>query len=620
MLEPIAGLLSRAGEPLQRALPGIPEWEAGGLPSTGPRHWAGPGVQLLGTMSTDPHHGSVCVGSARVDNRTELLRLLQLNQGEWGGESPSDSGHGDTALIHAAYRRWGPDCVKRIHGDWAFALWHPQERRLLLARDHFGMTSLYYYCDSRTLAFASDRRVLMDLGLAPIELDDLYVAQVLVSWAVYHGERTAHRRIRRLPPAHTLTVTASRVDVQQYWYLEHTPTLRLADRREYVEGFREVFDDAVRARLRTDGVGSVASTLSGGLDSGSVTATAAGMLQPSGQRVAAFTSVPIADTTPFVGASFGDELPFAEATARGFSNIDLHEVPATDVTPIEAIRQTLSFQQELGHAAGNMFWMISLNRAVAASGCSVLLIGQCGNAGISWTGSTFSQPLGYQLRTLGVSSWIRQRVKRKLPSSAIGQLRRIRRRPTSFEHTALNPDLAARLGLADLMWASPDQLPPRSALDERSWLQPGRSFVGALHAHAGRAAGLDIRDPTADARVLAYTWSVPDWVFLDPATGVDRLLIREAMVGRLPDEVRLNRRMGRQAGDLVVRLRTCPDEVETALAQIEKGPGAGYVDCARLRDAWHVIQTEDSARAFRWSVTILTRGIMGGLFVNDHLS
>ena len=168
------------------------------------------------------------------------------------------------------------------------------------------------------------------------------------------------------------------------------------------------------------------------------------------------------------------------------------------------------------------------------------------------------------------------------------------------------------------MRSDPDRLPARSPLDERSWLQPGRSFGGELHAHLGRAAGLDIRDPSADARLLAYTWSVPDDVFIDPANGVDRWLVRAAMVGRLPEEVRLNTRRGRQAGDLVVRLRACADEVEGALAEIEKGPGADYVDCASLRNVWQVIQVEDSPRAFQWSVSILTRGIMGGLFVNDY--
>ena len=520
VLEPMTGLISRANEPLVRALPGAPGWEPGGPPSIGPRHWAGPGAHLLGTISADPRHGSVCVGSARVDNRTELLRELGLDHGAWGGEEPADAGHGDVALIHAAYRQWGQECVKRIYGDWAFALWHPEQRRLFLARDHFGLTSLLYYCDSRTLAFASDRRALMDLRLAPVEVDDLYVAQVLVSWPAYHGERTAHRTIRRLPPAHTLTVTARQADVQQYWFLEQTPTLRLRDRREYAEGLLEVFDEAVRGRVRSDAAGGGGSTLSGGLDSSAVTATAAGILEARGRRLAAFTSVPVSDTAPFVGVRFGDEGPFAEATAARFGNVDLHRVPATDLTPVEAIRQMLAIQGELGHAAGNAFWILSLNRTAAAMGCSVLLLGQNGNAGLSWRGSTFSQPMSYQLHELGLRPWARARLIRSLPPSAVLARRRLRRPVDPFQHSAVNPDLARRLGLAELMRADPDRLPARSSLDERAWLQPGRSFGGELHAHLGRAAGLDIRDPSADARVLAYTWSVPDEVFIDPATGV----------------------------------------------------------------------------------------------------
>lgn len=126
-----------------------------------------------------------------------------------------------------------------------------------------------------------------------------------------------------------------------------------------------------------------------------------------------------------------------------------------------------------------------------------------------------------------------------------------------------------------------------------------------------------MRDPTADARVLAFTFSIPDHVFIDPRSGTDRWLIREAMKGRLPDEVRLNRDRGRQAGDLVPRLRACAGEVETALDELARGPAAEYVDVVYMRQAWQTIRTEDTSEAFIKSFTILCRGIMAGLFVND---
>jgi asparagine synthase (glutamine-hydrolysing) len=104
---------------------------------------------------------------------------------------------------------------------------------------------------------------------------------------------------------------------------------------------------------------------------------------------------------------------------------------------------------------------------------------------------------------------------------------------------------------------------------------------------------------------------------MDPETGLDRWLIREAMKDRLPDEVRLNRRRGRQAGDLVPRLRACAAEVELALQQIAEGPAAEYVDAAYMRTVWKMIQTDDTSAAYQKSVTVLTRGVMAGLFVNQ---
>jgi asparagine synthase (glutamine-hydrolysing) len=132
----------------------------------------------------------------------------------------------------------------------------------------------------------------------------------------------------------------------------------------------------------------------------------------------------------------------------------------------------------------------------------------------------------------------------------------------------------------------------------------------------GAAAGLEIRDPTADARVLSFCCSVPDTVFMDPQTGLDRWLIREAMKRRLPDSVRLNRRRGRQAADLVPRLRQSAAEVESALAEVESGPAAEYVSVPAMRAAWHRVRTEDTPEAFQLAVTVLTRGIMAGFFVN----
>ncbi len=574
-------------------------------------------VELAGVTSVDQASGTVCLGSARVDNRAELLRALGLRVAEWGATTPARLNHDDTHLLHAAYLKWGPACVDRIYGDWSFALWTPQERRLFLARDHFGLTSLYYYLDDDTFAFATDQRTLLNLGLAPAELDELYLAQLLVSWPAYQGHRTVRTRLNRLPPAHTLTVDPEASRLHQYWHLENVQPLLLKDRREYVDGFLEVFDEAVRARLRRDEGGAIATTLSGGLDSSSITVTAAEMLD--GDRVDSYTSVPIADTTPFVGVNFGDEWPDAQATAEYSGKVDLHAITAESVTPITGLREMLAAHLEPGHAAANADWLNALMAEATAAGSSVLLVGQFGNAGMSWAGSVFSQPLPTQLRNLGTRAWLRENARRRLPPRLVREFRVRRTGEDPFPGTALNPTLARRLNLAERMFASTESTPARNPIQERMWLRPGSSSVGALLTQSARSAGLDIRDPSADARVLAYSWSVPDEYFRDRSQGTDRWLIRSAMKGRLPDRVRLNRRLGRQAGDLPVRLRSSADEVEAALAQVEASESASaVVDVAKIRQAWEGTATEDTPEAYRLSVTMVTRGLMAGIFIAEE--
>jgi asparagine synthase (glutamine-hydrolysing) len=584
--------------------------------------------------------GILFTAAGRVDNRDELISDLSSLHPISSPVIP------DGDLLLSAYRRWGPGCVSHIYGDWAFAAYHPAERKLFVARDHFGNTSLYYYADPRVFAFASDRRALLALDLAPVEMDDLYLAQVLVSWPAYHGERTIHKPIKRLPPAHYLAVTPERLEVRQYWRLEDTPELRLPRREDYAQQFREVFDEAVRERLRVrEGKSDAAReerieggrdsahsltpigvSLSGGLDSGSVTATAAKLLRQEGKWLTAFTSVLLSDSSSYVGERFGDELPFAQATAQFAGNVDHVLIRGTTLTPIQAIRSGLQIWEEPGHAAGNLFWGLELRQTAQAHGCRVLLTGQMGNAGSSWTGDPVSQSLAFQLRHLGWRKWTsdsvnrtKERVKSVLPRGLMAaRRRRLQDLREWCRESAIHPDLARRLNLPERRWNDPGQGRPVSPREHRCRiLMPGRSFGGALHAEMGAAFGLDVRDPTADARVLTFALSVPDSIFIDPATGQDRWLIREAMKDHLPDQVRLNRRRGRQAGDLVPRLRACAGEVDCALDELGRGAAAGYVDVSYLRETWDVIRTQDTPRAYNQAVTILTRGIMAGLFVNQ---
>jgi asparagine synthase (glutamine-hydrolysing) len=586
---------------------GFGEWAEGGAGLGQARRFTTPEGRLEAMPVVDRREGFAFTAAARLDNRDELIRELGV-----GGNDAARSS--DSHLVLAAYRRFGDRAPGHLLGDWCLAAWHPRDRRLFLARDQFGTTALYYYADARIFAFAASPQALLALGCVPPELDELYLAQYLISWPAYHGERTSRRAIRRLPPAHWLTLTPGQCRTRLYWRMEDVPELRLPGRADYVEAFRAHFDQAVRVRLRASG--QIGSELSSGLDSGSVAATAASMLAQQGRRLPAFTWAPAVDPSSFVGARIGDEFPLAQLTAAAAGNIDIHRDRCEQLTPIAGIRRALDIYGGPVHAAGNLFWLIGLRQAAQQSGCQVLLTGQLGNAGTSWHGDLLSQPWRYQLQELGLSGLARRRVRDAVPRRIRPAIARSRLDPQWYRSSAIHPELASRLDLAHRRAEDPAQL-SRSPLDQRlAILKPGRAIIGALHAAIGARFGLDIRDPTADTRLLSFVLSVPDWVFTDPATGTDRWLVRAAMTDRLPDQVRLNRRHGLQASDLVHRLRRTPTEVQATLDELGNGPAAAYVDVRYMREVWQNIQHNDTPDALRKAGTVLTRGIMAGLHAN----
>lgn len=562
---------------------------------------------------------------ARIDNRDELCDQFGILAAE-RSQAP------DSELILRAYLRWGEQCPDRLLGDWSFAVWHPDERRLFLARDHHGNTSVCYWSQgegrNRRFAFASAPEALHAIG-APRRLNETYLAQLLISWPAYYGPQTIDLDIQRLPPAHALSLTPYGLRTWRYWRLEDTPELRLRRPEDYVEGFREVYDQAVRCRLRSHR--PVGVTLSGGLDSGSVTALAARALAERGERLTAFTAIPMYDTSRTVGPTrFGDETQYASATAAHWRNIDHILLDSSGITPLEGIQRTLALMSEPSHAASNFFWITDLLDQAQARGLGTLLTGQGGNATVSWTGAPeLRSALGSLRQSFqGPAGW-KAALRRNLPLPLLRQIRRWQARRLDWSGAAIHADFARRIDLAGLRiaamgsditlaetWRGPRDL--RFAI-----IQPGACRVGDLWARQGAAAGLEVRDPTLDTRVMAYCLSVPDPVFDGPGQGdggSDRWLIRSAMAGLLPDEVRLNRRRGRQSADLAGRLLAEAETLDAALTLIDRAPINGYLDLVKMCRAWADVRAEATSMSTHRAGSILLRGLMAGMFLSLNSS
>jgi asparagine synthase (glutamine-hydrolysing) len=605
----ICGVVSLDGRPVaEEALRSIVAAMAAWGPD-GINTWRGDGVGLahLHLRSTpEAHHESlpvadptgrrVLTAAARLDNRAELLGLL----GPWKApvaEIP------DSALVLRAYERWSGACVDRLLGDWAFALWETGPRRLFLARDQNGVTSLYYVQGPHWFGFASSLAGLLAYPDVPRVLDELPLARALAGH-IPDQDATVYQDIRALPHAHTLSLTAGALTVRRYWNVEDAPPLRRPTDAAYVEAAAGVYADAVRCRLRA--AGPVGVTLSGGLDSGSVAMIAAPELRGAGRALSAFSSVPVHDASRLAPRHMTDESPLIEAI-RAAGAIDLTYCRAEDVTPLAGARRTLEVLGSPLFQVASAYWLHAVLEAARTHGVNVLLTGQSGNLTMSWAGG----------RREAVRALARQRRWRPLAEEllvAAGPVARSRLRIRSRQR-APAPSLADtsvvnRAWAADLGIGRPP-LPTRLDM-----IVSRRDVAGAVWSGLGHAYGLDVRDPTGDQRVLELCLGVPDDQYF--RRGQPRQLIRRVMAGRMPDSVLSNTRRGRQAADIGARLLASADEVGDAIDQVRRSPLAQRcLDVDRVGASWAALQDGLTPDSNDGAGQVLLPGVSVGLFLTS---
>ncbi|MDJ1180894.1 asparagine synthase-related protein [Roseofilum sp. BLCC_M91] len=212
------------------------------------------------------------VADARVDGRRELIQSLQ-DRGE-----AVDFNTPDPNLILHAYLVWGIDCLDRLIGDFAFAIWDEPEQRLFCARDHFGVKPFFYANLGKELVLSNTLNCVRLHPSVSDKLNDLAIADFLLFGYNQEVDTSAFADIQRLPAAHRLIWTPESFKVERYWTLPTDGYIRYKRDEEYVEHFLELMRLAVGDRLRTN---KVAVYMSGGLDSTSVTAIAKELLTKS---------------------------------------------------------------------------------------------------------------------------------------------------------------------------------------------------------------------------------------------------------------------------------------------------------------------------------------------------
>ncbi len=291
-------------------------WSADGCVGVGHRRLAIIDLSPAGHQPMQDADGGSCI----VFNG-EIYNFADLRQ-ELMAQGHAFRSHSDTEVILAAYRQWGTDCLSRLNGMFAFALYDSRRRQLFLARDRAGEKPLFYAPADGALRFASELKGLMADPALPRRIDpealDCYLAMGFVP-----GERSMLRGVKKLPPAHALVFDLNNGESRlwRYWQLPQPNASAAhdqADEAELLDELEALLENAVRRQLVADV--PVGVLLSGGVDSSLVTA----MAVRAAPRVKTFT-------IRFPGFGQYDETGHARLIARHFGTEHL-ELVATEST------------------------------------------------------------------------------------------------------------------------------------------------------------------------------------------------------------------------------------------------------------------------------------------------
>ena len=560
------------------------------------------------------------VCAARLDNRDELLDTFKI----LAGERPRLS---DGRLVGLAFDRWGEELCPHLEGDWALAAWNEKERRLILGRDVFGFGALYYHQGHGFIAFASSMKALLALPGTAKEPDLLGLADVLVGWHV-DADLTAYKGFRALLGAHTMSVEADgRTHVRRFWSFGGRELLRYRRDEDYVDAFLEHYTRAVRSCLRTQK--PVAAELSGGRDSGSVVALAAPILSSQGRELTAYTSVPYFPPDGAGEGRIGNEWDLAQATATmAGANVRHIPIDARDYGVIAGVEHHFDMHDGPGHAASSQYWVQAVMEAAPRDGAAVILVGQTGNATVSWMGNAsavLALRQGYPAVALRLllhgeaNPWqvLKRQVIKPLVTPGRRLLQRLRnRRPGSWHsYCAINVEFARQLDLKGRLQASGyDPTGTVSPFDDlwRLFFEPAYGTGPSIWAEASAWHSVDCLDPTANLALLEFLLRVPDDQFF--RNGERSFLFKRALQTRMPEAVVYPKQKGLQSADLGHRIVREQAEFQECLRALESDPLATMIlDLPLLERCLNEVLGEVNPQTTARAVDILVRGIGVGL-------
>lgn len=466
------------------------------------------------------------VADARVDGRSELIQSLQ-DRGE-----AVDFNTPDPNLILHAYLVWGIDCLDRLIGDFAFAIWDEPEQRLFCARDHFGVKPFFYANLGKELVLSNTLNCVRLHPSVSDKLNDLAIADFLLFGYNQEVDTSAFADIQRLPAAHRLIWTPESFKVERYWTLPTDGYIRYKRDEEYVEQFLELMRLAVGDRLRTN---KVAVYMSGGLDSTSVTAIAKELLTET------YPSYDLRAYTTVFDRLLPDEERYYSGLVAQHLGIPIHYQVADDFEVCKGIEEIEDYTPEptlidFRKGINQIHRDISENHRVALSGLG-------GDPVLYSWGMYFY--FRHCLQKFQFAQFTQDLIKyflshKKLPPPGIRSRIKVWldiHDPHPPYPDWINPDLTTELNLDQRwqeFWQNKPLVHPVRPEAYQQISHPCWSSAFELEDTGVTELTIEKRLPFFDLRLVNYLLSIPPlpWCMF-------KEILRIAIKGKLPEKVRL---------------------------------------------------------------------------------
>lgn len=455
------------------------------------------------------HEEYTIVYNGELYNTSELRRELERL-------GHTFLGHSDTEVLLHSYAQWGEECLDKLNGIFAFAIWEKKHRRLFLARDRMGVKPLFYTQKENALIFASEIKTILVHPQVKAELDAEGAAQILLLGPGRVPGSGVLRNIYELEPGQCAYFCDGKLSIRRYWQLrdrEHTENF--ADTAAHV---RELVLDAILRQTVSDV--PVGTFLSGGLDSSLITAICAKSL--GGKQLPTFSVDYVDSDKYFVPNKFqpNSDGEYIRLMQKTFHTD--HHWCVLSPEDLVAELENATIARDLPGMADVDFSLLAFCRQIKPH-VTVALSGECADeifGGYPW----YRDP---EIRNKDGFPWAQN---------------------AAYRADLLVPGLKEKLDaesyvrdLYDQTCRESDILPGTDASEKRMKQMVNlnlRWFMQTLLDRKDRMSmysGLEVRVPFCDYRIAEYLYGIP-WKFKD-YRGKEKGLLRTAMEGLLPEEV-----------------------------------------------------------------------------------